>query len=565
MSVIYFLLLVGVLVVIHELGHFAAAKLLDVKVLRFSIGYGRPLLRITLGETEYQLAAFPIGGYVRILGVEDAEETAAPSEQGGLAAASAVGARRSDSRRSFASRPLWQRLVIVFAGPFANLVLPVIIYFVLAAGQTMLPAAVIGDVLDHGPAARAGIEPGDRVLEINGKAIRYWEEIESTVHESPGQELRFQISRNGKVFERYVTPIADTVRDRRGGVSVQGRIGITRAPFIPIVGVIDGQSPAARAGLATGDLVISVDGQPVRTWSEVQRRLGKVARRTSIVYFRGTEIPGIPQIELLAAGFADLVPETQVDPVLNRRSYTGLEHAEMFVAHIDAPSPADSAGLKPGDLVLALDGKPVTRWMDLEQRLLEQPTKTFKLTWKRAVGGKTETTSAEFTQVPRKELDEYRHTVSRLVFGATNDVERGTGTMIAIDGRFGYALSKALERTTETVSLMASGTFQILAGDSPRDALGGPLSLYVFSTTSSHQGWETFMRLIALVSVNLGLINLLPIPMLDGGHLLVFGIETARRRPLSQRTRERVQLAGLIVIGLIMIIALSNDVIRLFL
>ncbi|MGE3544149.1 MAG: site-2 protease family protein, partial [Kofleriaceae bacterium] len=301
MSVIYFLLLVGVLVVIHELGHFAAAKLLDVKVLRFSIGYGRPLFRVTLGETEYQVAAFPIGGYVRILGVEDQpDDTTAPSEPGTLASASAVGARRSDARRSFSSRPLWQRLVIVFAGPFANFVLPVTIYFVLFAGQTMLPAAVIGDVLEHGPAARAGIEPGDRVLEINGQAIRYWEDIENTVHDSPGQELRFQISRNGKVFERYVTPIADTIRDRRGQVSIQGRIGITRAPFIPIVGVIDGQSPAARAGLATGDLVISVDGQPARTWNDVQRRLGKLARRTSIVYFRGTEIPGIPQIELLA-------------------------------------------------------------------------------------------------------------------------------------------------------------------------------------------------------------------------------------------------------------------------
>src|SRR5438552_244042 len=115
MSVLYFLLLVGVLVVIHELGHFAAAKLLDVKVLRFSIGYGRPLFRIKLRETEYQLAAFPFGGYVRILGVEGDDRT---GERGELAP-------RRDARRSFASRPLWQRLVIVFAGPAANLVLPV--------------------------------------------------------------------------------------------------------------------------------------------------------------------------------------------------------------------------------------------------------------------------------------------------------------------------------------------------------------------------------------------------------------------------------------------------------
>ena len=150
MSVLYFLLLVGVLVVIHELGHFAAAKLLDVKVLRFSIGYGRPLVRAKFRETEYQIAAFPLGGYVRILGIEKADENADSGETG----------------RSFASRPLWQRLVIVFAGPAANLVLPVIIYFVFFAGHTVLPAAVIGDVLEGGAAARARHEPGQRVHKI---------------------------------------------------------------------------------------------------------------------------------------------------------------------------------------------------------------------------------------------------------------------------------------------------------------------------------------------------------------------------------------------------------------
>src|SRR5438477_7461339 len=139
MSVLYFLLLVGVLVVIHELGHFAAAKLLDVKVLRFSLGYGRPLVRVKLRETEYQLAVFPLGGYVRILGIEASDSP-----------------HKADSGRSFASRPLWQRLVIVFAGPAANLVLPIIIYFIFFFGHTMLPAAVVGDTLDNGAASRAG-------------------------------------------------------------------------------------------------------------------------------------------------------------------------------------------------------------------------------------------------------------------------------------------------------------------------------------------------------------------------------------------------------------------------
>jgi regulator of sigma E protease len=547
MSVLYFLLLVGVLVVIHELGHFAAAKLLDVKVLRFSFGYGRPLVRAKIGETEYQVAVFPLGGYVRILGIEG-ESTA-----------------KADAGRSFASRPLWQRVVIVLAGPAANLVLPVIIYFVFFAGHTMLPAAEVGDVLDGSPAARAGIEPGDRVLEINGRAMRYFEDIEQVVQSSPGKELQLRISRNGKEFERYVTPVQDTVRQRDGRLTTRGRIGITHAPFVPLVGVIDAQSPAGRAGLATGDLIISVDGRPVRNWSDVKHQLGKIVRRSSIVYFRGTELPGVPQIELLSPGFADLVPETEVDQTLKRRTYTGLEHAEMFVAHVDPGSPADSAGLKPGDLVVALDDKPVAHWLDLDQRLQAEPTKSFKLTWKRAgVDGKTEALSAELTQVQRKELDDYGHTVTRLVFGARNDVDRGTGAMTPIEGRFGYALSKALERTGDTISTMVNGFFQIISGDKPSDAFGGPLMMYRVASVSGNQGWDSFMLMIALISINLGLINLLPIPMLDGGHLLLFAVEGAMRRPLSAKARVRIQHAGLAVIGLIVLLAASNDVMRFF-
>jgi regulator of sigma E protease len=547
-SVLYFLLLVGVLVLIHELGHLAAAKLLDVKVLRVSIGYGRPLVRVRLRETEYQIAAFPIGGYVRILGIEG----------------SADGAPTADTGRSFASRPLWQRLVIVFAGPAANLALPAVIYFVFFAGHTVLPAAVIGDVLEGGAAARAGLEPGDRVLEIDGRNVRYWEEIEDAVRSSPGEELHLTISRGGKVFERYLTPIEETVRSRDGSASVQGRVGITHAPFVPLVGVIDASSPAARAGLRTGDLIISVDGHPVRNWSDVQRSLGRFARRTSLVYFRGTEVPGVPQIQLLSAGFADLVPETLIDQKLKRQTYTGLEHAEMFVAHVDPGSPAEAAGLLPGDLIVALDDKPVPHWLDLDQRLQAEPNRTFKLTWRRAAGGKIETKTGELTQLWRQQLDDYNHTVSRLVFGARNDVDRGRGATVAIDGRFGYALSKAFERTGEAISTMAGGFVRILSGDEPGEALGGPLMMYRVASVSGNQGWDSFLLMIALISVNLGLLNLLPIPMLDGGHLLVFVIEGVRRRPVSVAARDRIQLAGLIVVGLIMILAVRNDVMRFF-
>jgi regulator of sigma E protease len=543
MSIVYFLLLVGVLVVIHELGHFVAAKLLDVKVLRFSIGYGRPLLRVKARETEYQVGIFPLGGYVRILGVEDDDPD--PRDRG----------------RSFATRPLWQRLVIIFAGPAANLLLPIAIYFVFFAGHTELPAAVVGDVYEDSPAARAGIEAGDVVLSVDGNGVRYWEELERTIRRRAGKEMHLRLQRGRKQFEKYVVPLEEIVRKRDGTHDVQGRIGITRAPFLPMIGVIDGNSPAGVAKLETGDLIISIDGRAVDNWSDIAR-FGRIARQSDIVYLRGQPIPGVPQVRLLDADIAHLLPQTQ--DMIKQTTYSGIENAEMFVAHVDPGTPADLAGLRAGDLIVALDGQPISHWSLLDQRLLGGPERTWKLTWRRAEPDKSihEFKDVPVTQVWRKELDEYGHTVERLVFGARNDVERGQGKMIPIEGRLGYAVSKAVERTGETIALMAAGFVQILGGDSPSESLGGPLTMYRVASVSGEQGWDSFLLLLALISVNLGLINLLPVPVLDGGHVLVFAIEAVRRKPLSAQARERVQLGGLVFIGIITILALRNDLVR---
>src|SRR5215813_5638609 len=208
--------MVGLLVTIHELGHFIAAKALGVRVLRFSLGFGPPLARIRLGgasETEYRIGWVPLGGYVRMLGEDPSDPV--PEEE---------------LHRSFAARPLWQRLIVVFAGPAANLLIPLFIYFAVFAGDRELPAAVVGDVLPGGPAAAAGLEPGDHVVEINDRRVHTWEELESTVDAHAGQSLRFRVRRVGadKDIYAYVAPRSHVVRDRSGGASEQGLIGIVQ-------------------------------------------------------------------------------------------------------------------------------------------------------------------------------------------------------------------------------------------------------------------------------------------------------------------------------------------------
>ena len=168
-------ILLGALILVHELGHFACARLFHVKVLRFSLGFGPRLFGFTWGETEYRLSLIPLGGFVRLLG-EDPAEAIAPR----------------DRPRALVAKPLWQRYTVVIAGPMFNLVLPLLIYFVHYAGQRTLLPPTLGTVLPDYPAAAAGLLPGDSVEAIDGKRIRYWEELEDVIAKEPGRTRRFE-------------------------------------------------------------------------------------------------------------------------------------------------------------------------------------------------------------------------------------------------------------------------------------------------------------------------------------------------------------------------------------
>ena len=546
MSVVYFLVLVGVLVVIHEFGHFVAAKLLDFKVTRFSVGFGRPLFRIRAGETEYQLAVMPLGGYVRILGEDPSEDV--PSR---------------DAHRSFAAKPLWQRLVVVFAGPAANLLLPVLIYFVLHAGHTELPAAVVGDILPDTPAERAGIQPGDQIVAIGDTTIRYWEDVEREIHDGTGRELRFRIRRGERELDTYVAVVENTMRRRDMSSTRHGLAGISWRPFLPQVGIVDRTSPAGRAGIQTGDLVISVDGKHVGSWTALRKELSGSARRMNVALLRSTPVEGLPHVKLLSPRLADVVAESEVAQTGRLRPVHGLHPAELFVAQVEPGSPADVAGLRSGDHIRILDGEPVRHWLELDQRLQSRPDHTFTIAWARTSdsGGELEMRAA-LTQIRQTHTDEYGQQSEVLAFGAAPDLSRGHGEVTSIDRRMSYSASKAVERTGETIGVMTTGLWSIVRGRSPSDEIGGPIMMYRVAAVSGHKGWEAFLLMLALVSVSVGLINLLPIPVLDGGHLLIFTIEAVRRRPLAPRSRDRIMVVGLAIVGLITVLALKNDVMR---
>ncbi|HET6612191.1 MAG TPA: site-2 protease family protein, partial [Kofleriaceae bacterium] len=319
-------------------------------------------------------------------------------------------------------------------------------------------------------------------------------------------------------------------------------------------------SPAGRAGLRTGDVIVSVDGFAIRHYRELRDRIGGIERKT-VVYLRSQRVAGLG-ISLLTPGVAAIVPDL---PAAGARTSIGIEPAEMFVARVDADSPAAAAGLRAGDVIDTLDGTPMTSWVILDQRLQAQPDHPFVLGWRRATASGVTAMTAKVTQKRRTITDEYGNRKTRLMFGAHNDDPPGAAEMTPIDRRITYAAEKAVARTGEAIHALSVGLVAIFRGEAPREAVGGPITMYRAASVSGHKGWDAFLLMIALVSVSVGLINLLPVPAVDGGHVVIFLIEAVRKQRLSDRARDRFGIAGLAVVAVITILALSSDIARFLL
>jgi regulator of sigma E protease len=539
-----FIVLVGVLIFVHELGHFLFLKMFGVKVTRFSLGFGPALLRLRRGETEYRVSAVPLGGYVKMLG-EDPQDEIGPEDQG----------------RAYHQKPRWQRAVAVLAGPAFNLTLPLPITFAFFAAQQTLPPATIGTVLAGSPAAEAGLLSDDVVVAVDGDPIRYWGELHDRVSESAGHPLKLAVERDRRRVELAVTPERHLARDRPGIAREVGRIGISPRFSLPQIGIESGDSPAAQAGLRTFDLVIAVNGRRTARWADLERMLrtsrGQVMR---ITYLRAEDAPPFADVRLLRPASAVVVPDPIVESGGTRGGWrTGMEPADLYVSSIVPGSPAARVGLRPGDRILRFDHEPVVHFESIELELEAQPSKEFHIAWRTPDGTLREGT---FRQQLRTVRDDYGQDVEVRVFGARHRVPWRTYDPIPIEGRLAYATGQTLSTTADIVATMAMGFVHIARGDVPRDSVGGPIMIFYAAGVSAGKGLYEFLWMMALISINLGLLNLLPIPPLDGGQLLFVLIEAARRRPLHGTTRAVAHYAGLVLLIALMVFALHNDAMR---
>jgi regulator of sigma E protease len=542
-TVLEFAVFISVIVFFHELGHLVVGKLCGVKALRFSIGFGPKLFGFQWGETEYRVSALPLGGYVKFAGDNPLEELA-PADRG----------------RGFLEQPPGKKAAIAFAGPAANFVLAFVLFFAVSVTPHRDLTSAIGYVKPGAPAAAAGIRYGDKVVAVDGEKVSGFLALQEKIRAHAGEALTLQILRDGQ--ERTVR-VVPSVHEETNPIETvrQGRIGISPQPRAPELAVVSSASAAGKAGLRDFDTVTRLDDVPIANYEqfaqEVERKLaqGKASLDIEVLHRKEAPAPG--------GTFWASVPARATLPVpAGARSAEdlGIESADMTIFAVQPGSAAAAAGLRRGDRVLAVQGQKVWWWPDVETLRRAAGTAPLDLMIRRDGRALTLTVRQQL----RKVRDETGARVEVPELGASPDpaVFSGVSERIWVRWGVGEAAQRAVADTLGATRSLALGIYMMVTGHISSEAIGGPIMIADFARKAADEGWQTFVAVMAAFSVNLGLVNLLPIPVLDGFHVISAGIESISRRRLSLRFREVANVVGMVFVLVLMLFALKNDIMR---
>jgi len=450
LTLVSLIVVLGVLVFVHEAGHFVAAKWAGIYVHRFSLGLGSPIPWLTFrrGETEYSISWLPLGGYVKMASREE-DATSSALEGGGNEAV-------VPPDRMFEAKPVWQRMVVILAGVAMNALFAWLLFTFLAVknGRQIDPVTTVGRVVDELLPPEAAdfkrIQPGTRVVSVNGKPVATWDDITQGIATTPDSEVRLQLA-DGSVVTAEIHPDALEQRAKAAQALQPYRAAV--------VGQVLPGRPAARAGVEPGDTIVAVNGRPVTQWYDLLELLQKNGQRPI-------------QVEVARAG--------------GRRQFE-------ITPYVDS--------------IIGPNGRP------------------------QAIGRIGVAVAGDFRSEPLS-LGE------AVVEGWHGTVAASTQIVRTVRGLFSGRISKR--------------------------EVGGPILIGQLAGESARMGLDPFLGFMALISINLAVLNLLPVPVLDGGQFLFLLGEAVLRRPLPLKLRERLTMLGLVLIVLLMGLAFSNDLRRLF-
>lgn len=439
-TLVFFLLALGILIAFHEYGHYLAARLCGVKVLRYCLGFGTPFISRRFGpdQTEWGIAPFPIGGYVKLLG-QDPDEPVPPHE----------------AHRAFNNQKVWKRMAIIIAGPLANFILAIAVY----CGLNLY-----------------GIE---------------------------------------EPVARVAAPVAGT--------------------------------PAANAGLAAGEQVTRFDGESVLSWTDLSWRLLQAANEhRSVSLETRNDRNEVAQRTLDLSSLGQVKMEGDFAGELGFKLYDPPPRVVLA----EPGSPAEQAGLKPGDILLSANGKPLRSGREFIQVMRGSPGKPVQL----EVGRGNERIAVTVTP---KIVEDKKLRIGRIGAGLEGPA------MTTVSYGFAGGLARAFSQTWEMSVFSLKMLGKMITGEISWRNLSGPVTIADYAGKTARLGATYYLNFLALVSISLGVINLLPIPMLDGGHLMYYLAEIIRGKPVSERVMEIGFKFGLIVVAVSMVLALYNDINRL--
>jgi regulator of sigma E protease len=537
LSIIGFISILGPLVVVHEFGHFIFARLFGVKAEVFSVGFGPKLWSRQRGETEWCLSAIPLGGYVKLLGEEPGQTL--PPEL---------------AHRSLQSQSRWRRFWIFFGGPLFNFIFAALLFMAIQVIGEEHVTSRIGRVLSGSPAAQAGLLSGDLVVEAAGRSISKYEELEAVISEKPNTTLALKISRPGAGELLLQVPVGSEEGYSAFGEKTRvGHLdGVFPAARDAVVGVSSPDSLAGKAGVKTGDRIATLNGVSISSFEEVER------------LFSGLKAGDDVKVELKTKDARALaVSWKRGESGVSFSEESGLFSSELFVEKVVEGSPAQSSGLVSGDRLVSVSGTPILSFFELRQLVQKGGETTGKvaLVWERS--GKLFEKELSPTETKIKNADpsaarQYTIGIFPMLSWAQPEVliERHWNPLKVIPA----GISKMVELSWRNLVSLA----KMVTGDVSVKTLGGPILIGKIAGESLSRGLMTFLSTMAILSIGLGVLNILPVPVLDGGHILLLGVEAVRGKPLQMRQLEIVQQVGLALVLLLMAIVMRNDIARLF-
>ena len=552
-TIVGVVVLLGGLIFFHELGHYTVAKLFRVKVEVFSLGFGKKLFSWKLGETEYCLSIFPLGGYVKLMG-DDPYKGVAPA----------------DADRAFSTQKLHKRFLIVAAGPVANLALAIVLFmFVFWFGQPT-PGTRLGNVTYASPAWQAGLRAQDRIVEVDGAKAVSWSDLEEKLRAREGQRVELLVARSGA--ELRIPVVVGKMRARNEyleDVEVGGIKGMSPVPLAPMIGVSDPRSLAFQSGLRTGDLVTKIDSRSVALYDDLNEALAADWKpgKPLVVTVRRKPSPESKD-EGVEKSFNLTLPGTP-DPA--KVGYFGVAEAlgifpsDVFVLKVNPESAADKGGLKAGDRVVRIGDEPILNFETIVDRVQEQGPLEPPVRFVLERDGQAITLLLK--PVPTEQEDPLTHQkVFRYLVGFAPMTALHEPDLVKIQVRQPIELvQRAVNETWSLTRRMVVSLSKLVVGRISVKNLGGPVLIASVAGRSLDAGVIPFIQMMALISINLFLLNLFPIPVLDGGHLLFFAIEAVKGRPVSIRTMEIAHQVGMVFILMLVGLTLFNDISRIVL